>query len=55
VDQSALIEQLFAEIKALKERMLVLENVEKENVVLRNENAVLREKLFKYENQKQSK
>jgi regulator of replication initiation timing len=55
MDQSALIQQLFAEIKALKERVLVLENVEKENVVMRKENAVLREKLSKYENPKNSR
>lgn len=55
VDQSALIEQLFAEIKALKERVLVLENVEKENVKLRKENTILREKLSKYENPKNSR
>ena len=45
MDQSALIEQLFAEIKALKERMLVLEK----------ENTFLREKLSKYENPKNSR
>lgn len=54
MDQSALIEQLFAEIKALKERVRVLENVEKENVKLRKENSILREKLSKYENPKNS-
>lgn len=55
MDQSALIEQLFAKIKALEERMLVLENVDKENVMLRKENTVLREKLSKYENPKNSR
>ena len=45
MDQSALIEQLFVEIKALKERMLVLEK----------ENTFLREKLSKYENPKNSR
>lgn len=55
MDQSALIEQLFAEIKALKERVLHLENVEKENLKLRKENSVLREKLSKYENPKNSR
>jgi transposase len=45
VDQSALIELLFAEIKALKERMLVLEK----------ENTFLREKLSKYKNPKNSR
>jgi transposase len=45
MDQSALIQQLFEEIKALKERMLTLEK----------ENAVLREKLSKYENPKNSR
>lgn len=45
MDQNALIVQLFAEIKALKERMLVLEK----------ENAILREKLSKYENPKNSR
>lgn len=54
MDQSALIEQLFAKIKALEERVLVLENVEKENVKLRKENSILREKLSKYENPKNS-
>jgi hypothetical protein len=42
VDQSKLIEQLFKEIKELKKRMVVLEN----------ENAILREKLSRYENSK---
>ena len=55
MDQSALIEQLFAKIKALEERILVLENVEKENVKLRKENTILREKLSKYENPKNSR
>ena len=55
MDQSALIEQLFAKIKALEERVLVLENVEKENVKLRKENSILREKLSKYENPKNSR
>lgn len=55
MNQSALIEQLFAKIKALEERLLVLENVEKENVKLRKENALLREKLSKYENPKNSR
>jgi len=55
MDQSALIEQLFLKIKALEERVLVLENVEKENVVLRKENAVLQEKLSKHENPKNSR
>ncbi len=55
MDQSALIEQLLAEIKALKERVLFLENVEKENVKLRTENTILREKLSKYENPKNSR
>jgi transposase len=44
VEQSKLIEQLFAEIKQLKERMSVLEK----------ENTVLRKKLSKYENPKNS-
>lgn len=45
MDQSKLIEQLFAEIKQLKERMSVLEK----------ENTVLRQKLSKYENPKNSR
>ena len=45
MEQSALIEQLFAKIKALEERMLVLEK----------ENSILREKLSKYENPKNSR
>lgn len=45
MDQSVLIEQLFSEIKALKERILVLEE----------ENAFLREKLSKYEKPKNSR
>ena len=45
MDQSKLIEQLFKEIKELKERMVVLEN----------ENALLREKLSRYENSKNSR
>lgn len=55
MNQSALIEQPLAKIKALEERLLVLENVEKENVKLRKENAILREKLSKYENPKNSR
>lgn len=45
MDQSALIEQLFAEIKQLKERVSLLEK----------ENTILREKLSKYENPKNSR
>jgi transposase len=45
MDQSALIEQLFAKIKTLEKRMLVLEK----------ENAVLRAKLSNYENPKNSR
>jgi transposase len=55
VDQSKLIEQLFAEIKQLKERVSHLENVEKDNLNLRKENAILRQKLSKYENPKNSR
>lgn len=44
MDQGKLIEQLFAEIKELKERMSILEK----------ENTVLRQKLSKYENPKNS-
>ena len=45
MDQSKLIEQLFAEIKQLKESMSILEK----------ENTALRQKLSKYENPKNSK
>ena len=55
MDQSQLIEQLFAEIKQLKERLAHLENVENENLKLRLENTVLRQKLSKYENPKNSR
>ena len=55
MDQTALIEQLFAEIKELKARVMHLENVEKENVKLRKENSLLKEKLSKYENPKNSR
>lgn len=55
VNQSKLIEQLFAEIKQLKERVAYLENVEKENERLRKENSVLHQKLSKYENPKNSR
>lgn len=44
MEQNKLIEQLFAEIKQLKERMSILEK----------ENTVLRQKLSKYENPKNS-
>ena len=45
MDQSKLIEQLFAEIEQLKQRISILEK----------ENAVLRKKLSKYENPKNSR
>jgi transposase len=54
VDQSKLIEQLFAEIKQLKERVAQLENVEKENVKLLKENSALRQKITKFKNPKNS-
>lgn len=54
MDQSKLIEELFAEIKQLKDRVAQLENVEKENVKLRKENIALGEKLSKYKNPKNS-
>jgi transposase len=55
VDQSVLIEQLFAKIGELEVRLAHLESVEKENVELRKENVVLREKLSRYENPKNSR
>lgn len=54
VEHSKLIEQLFAEIKQLKERVGQLENVEEENVKLRKENTALRQKISKYNNPKNS-
>lgn len=54
-DQRKLISELFLKIDALTKRVGHLENVEKENVILRKENAVLREKLFKYDNPKNSR
>jgi transposase len=54
-DQRKLISELFVKIDSLTKRVIHLENVEKENVILRKENGVLREKLFKYENPKNSR
>jgi len=54
VEQSELIEQLIAELKQLKARVTHLENVEKENLTLRKENVILRQKLSKFENPKNS-
>jgi transposase len=54
MDQSKLIAELFERIKQLELRVVHLEHVEKENVVLRKENTILRNKLAKYENPKNS-
>ena len=54
-DQRKLISELFVKIDSLTKRVIHLENVEKENVILRKENGVLRDKLFKYENPKNSR
>lgn len=55
MDQIKLIEQLFAEIKQLKERVSHLEKVEKENIKLVKENIILRKKLSKHDNPKNSR
>jgi transposase len=55
VDHIKLIEQLFAEIKQLKERVAQLEHVELDNKKLHKENLALRQELSKYRNPKNSR
>jgi transposase len=54
MDQAKLIAELFERIKLLELRVVYLEDVEKENVILRKENTILRKKLTKHENPKNS-
>ena len=54
MNQNALIKQILAEIKARKARVAQLGHIEKENVKLHKEDAVIREKLTKLEKPKNS-
>lgn len=54
-DQSAIIASLLRKVDELTKRVEYLEKVEKENILLRKENAILKEKLSKYEKPKNSR